>query len=98
MGVIGKTLRFTVGIALGAGIGAVAAMLVAPQSGRATKEQIQARFDEMVQAGQRAQHDREKELQEYWEQEINIKGDDKAQAKKDDKKAEDDKDDKDKET
>jgi len=98
MGVIGKTLRFTAGIALGAGIGAVAAMLAAPQSGKATKEQIQARFDEMVQAGQRAQHEREKELQEYWEQEINIKSEDKAKAKKDDKKAEDDKDDKDKES
>jgi len=70
MGVIGKTLRFTLGLALGAGVGAAAAMLVAPQSGKITKEQIQARFDEIVKAGKIAQNDREKELLDYWEQQI----------------------------
>ena len=72
MGVIGKTLRFTLGLALGAGIGAVAAMLLAPQSGQVSKEQIQSRVDEMMSAGRSAQRDREKELQDYWEQEIDV--------------------------
>jgi gas vesicle protein len=73
VGVIGKTLRFTLGLALGAGIGAVAAMLAAPQSGRATKEQIQHRMDEILQAGKTAQNEREKELLDYWEQQLALK-------------------------
>lgn len=73
MGVVGKTLRFTLGLALGAGIGAVAAMLAAPQSGRVTREQIQDRVDEIMQAGQTAQNEREKELLEYWEQQLALK-------------------------
>ncbi|MDQ6693007.1 MAG: YtxH domain-containing protein [Chloroflexota bacterium] len=73
MGVIGKTLRFVVGLTLGAGVGAAAAMLVAPQSGKVTKEQIQGRVNEMMKAAKSAQRGREKELQDYWEQEINVK-------------------------
>ncbi len=73
MGVIGKTLRFTLGLALGAGIGAAAAMLAAPQSGKVTKEQIQARLDEVVSAGKSAQNEREKELLAYWEQQLELK-------------------------
>lgn len=73
MGVIGKTLRFTLGLSLGAGIGAVAAILLAPQSGKVSKEQLQARLDEIMRAGKEAQHEREKELQQYWEQELDIK-------------------------
>ena len=70
MGVIGKTLRFTLGLALGAGIGAVAALQVAPQSGKVTSDQIQARIDEIVSAGKAAQNEREKELLAYWEQQL----------------------------
>ncbi len=82
MGVIGKTVRFVAGLTLGAGVGAVGAMLVAPQSGKVTKEQIQARVNDMMNAGKSAQRDREKELQDYWEQEINIKyKEDKAKDK-----------------
>ncbi len=73
MGVIGKTVRFVAGLTLGAGVGAVGAMLVAPQSGKVTKEHIQARVDDMMQAAKSAQRDRERELQDYWEQEINVK-------------------------
>ena len=51
MGVIGKTLRFTLGLTLGVGIGAVAVMLLAPQSGKVTKQQLQERIDEIVSAG-----------------------------------------------
>ncbi len=79
MGIIGKTLRFTLGLTLGAGLGAVAALLLAPQSGRLTKEQIQARLDAIVKAGQTAQHDRERELQDYWEQQIKLQ--DRSQKK-----------------
>jgi len=73
MGVVTKTLRFTFGLALGAGIGAVAALLIAPQSGEVSKEQIQARFNEMLNAGKAAQAQREKELLEYWEDQIALK-------------------------
>jgi gas vesicle protein len=70
MGIIGKTLRFTLGLALGAGIGAVAAMLVAPQSGKVTTDQIRQRVNTILAAGKDAQQQREHELQSYWEQEI----------------------------
>lgn len=70
MGVIGKTLRFTIGLALGASIGAVAALLVAPQSGKISADQIKARVDAVLDAGKEAQQKRQKELQAYWEQEI----------------------------
>ncbi|MFL5732269.1 MAG: YtxH domain-containing protein [Chloroflexia bacterium] len=73
MGVIGKTLRFTLGLTLGVVLGAVATLLLAPQSGKVTKEQLQQRIDEIMQAGQSAQREREKELQTYWEQQIKTK-------------------------
>jgi len=73
MGVIGKALRFTIGLTLGVGIGAVAAMLLAPQSGKTTQEQLQKRVDEIVNAGKAAQREREKELQEYWAQQVEAK-------------------------
>ena len=73
MGIIGRTLRFTLGLAVGAGIGAVAAMLLAPQSGEVSKEQIQSRVNDIMSAGKQAQREREKELQDYWEQEIDIR-------------------------
>jgi gas vesicle protein len=68
---IGKTLRFVGGLAVGAGIGAVAAMLVAPQSGETSKEQLQAHIDEILAAGQRASRHREQELYAAWEAELN---------------------------
>lgn len=80
MGVIGKTVRFTLGLALGAGIGAVVALLVAPQSGKVTKEQIQARMDEILNAGKSAQAQREKELLDYWQDQLALKEDTKKQS------------------
>ncbi len=82
MNVISRTLKFTLGLTLGAGAGAVAAMLLAPTSGKANRSQIKSRIDEILQAGQVAQREREKELQEYWEKEVNIKYDDKDKDKK----------------
>jgi gas vesicle protein len=71
MGIIGKTLRFVGGLAVGAGIGTVAALLVAPQSGEMSKEQIQARVDAILTAGRRASRAREDELYAAWEAELN---------------------------
>jgi gas vesicle protein len=80
MGVVGKTLRFTGGLAIGAAIGAVVAMLVAPQSGQVTTDQIRQRVNSILAAGKDAQQKREHELQAYWEQEI--KKPEKAKAQK----------------
>lgn len=81
MGVIGKTFRFTLGLALGAGIGTAAAFLLAPRSGKVSRDQLQERLDAIVRAGKEAQRQRERELQAYWEQEINAKGDDSGSKK-----------------
>jgi gas vesicle protein len=81
MGVIGKTLRFTLGLALGVGIGAAAAMLLAPQSGKVSKERIQGRVEEIMGAAKSALREREKELQDYWEQEIDIRHHDDSDKK-----------------
>lgn len=70
MGIIGKTLRFVGGLAVGAGIGAVAAMVVAPQSGETSTAQIQARVNEILTAGRRASRAREDELYTAWEAEL----------------------------
>ena len=87
MGIIGKTIRFALGLGLGAGLGAVGAMLAAPQSGKVTKEQIQQRLDDVMSAGKRARQERENELQAYWEQEVQVKDSDSDSKKdKDDKK------------
>jgi gas vesicle protein len=87
MNIIGRTLKFTLGLALGAGIGAVAATFLAPQSGKVSGGQIKARLDSAMQAGKDAQHAREKELQKYWEQEVNVTySDDKKEAAKKDSK------------
>jgi len=87
MDVIGRTLKFTLGLALGAGIGAVAATFLSPQSGKVSVDEIKSRLDAAKQAGQDAQQKREKELQRYWEQEVNVTySDDKKEAKKDEKK------------
>lgn len=88
MGVIGKTLRFVVGLGVGAALGAVATLVVAPQSGRISREEIQGRLNAAMDAAKKAQRDREKELQEYWEQEINIKYHDDEKKDKADKKDE----------
>ena len=73
MGIIGKTLRFISGLALGAAAGAAGAMLLAPQSGARTRDEIKSRVDEIVEAGKQAQKARERELQSYWEQQVNVK-------------------------
>jgi gas vesicle protein len=73
MEVIGKTIKFTLGLILGTVLGAAATMLVAPQSGKVTTGKIQQRINEIVNAGKEAQTEREKELLNYWEQQIEKK-------------------------
>lgn len=84
MGIIGKTLRFVAGLGVGAGIGAVTALLLAPQSGETSQEQVQARLQEILDAGRRAAHKRENELYTAWEATVNEgqhdDGKDKAQS------------------
>jgi gas vesicle protein len=72
MGIIGKTLRFIGGLAIGAAAGTVGAMLLAPLSGARTRGQIKSLVDEAMEAGKQAQRDRERELQHYWEQQVNV--------------------------
>ena len=67
MSVITKTLKFTGGTLLGLGIGAVTALLLTPQSGEINRAQLQARLNEILDAGRRAQHATEDELQARWE-------------------------------
>ena len=60
-------------LALGAVVGAAGATLVSPQSGARTRSEIKSRLDEIVDAGKQAQRERERELQEYWEQQASVK-------------------------
>jgi gas vesicle protein len=64
---ITKTLKFSGGVLLGLGIGTVTALLLAPQSGDLSKDQIRARLDEIMDAGRRAQQETEDELHSRWE-------------------------------
>ena len=77
MNIISRTLKFTLGLIVGAGVGAAATMLLAPTSGKLNRQQLKARIDAALKAGQDAQHDRERELQKYWEQQIEDSGEDK---------------------
>ena len=67
MSAISKTLKFTGGALLGLGIGAVTALLLAPQSGQVTTEQLRARLDDVLDAGRTAQLATENELHARWE-------------------------------
>ncbi|MGI8588833.1 MAG: YtxH domain-containing protein [Chloroflexia bacterium] len=80
MSVITKTLKFTGGVLLGLGVGSVTALLLAPQSGEVSKDQIRARLDEIRDAGQQAQRQTEDDLQTRWEQ-LASEGKDKADEK-----------------
>ena len=70
MSMIGKTLRFAAGFGIGAGIGALTALVLAPQSGQMSKDQIQARVQAILDSGRRAARQREEELYTAWEAEL----------------------------
>src|SRR5690349_14443465 len=67
MSVVSKTLKFTGGALIGLGVGALTALILAPQSGQVTTAQIRARLDDALDAGRRAQQDTENELHARWE-------------------------------
>src|SRR5688572_22819012 len=62
MGALGRIGAFIVGGALGAGVGAAVAMLVAPQSGDEFVESVERRIDHVKVAGLEAQARTEEEL------------------------------------
>ena len=62
MGALGRIGAFIVGGALGAGVGAVVAMLVAPQSGDEFVESVERRIDQVKVAGLEAQARTEEDL------------------------------------
>ncbi len=80
MSAITKTLKFTGGVLLGLGVGSVTALLLAPQSGEVSKDQLRSRLDEIRDAGQQAQRQTEDDLQARWEQ-LASEGKDKADEK-----------------
>ncbi len=67
---IGKTLKFTGGLLAGLGIGALTALLLAPQSGKLSVEQLQGRLDEIADAARRASRQTEDELYTRWEAQL----------------------------
>ena len=62
MGALGRIGAFIVGGALGAGVGAAVAMLVAPQSGDEFVESVERRIDQVKVAGLEAQARTEEDL------------------------------------
>ena len=70
MSFIGKTVRFVAGFALGAGVGTVTALLLAPQSGESSQRGIQQRVMDVLTAGRTASRQREDELYAAWEAEL----------------------------
>jgi gas vesicle protein len=70
----GKLLRFTLGIGIGAGIGVVTAMLLAPASGEDTRTSVQDRLAEIGDNFRRAQLEKEQEMRAKWEAEIDLDG------------------------
>jgi gas vesicle protein len=62
MTVIGRIGSFLAGGLFGAAVGAAAAMLIAPQSGKQFQREIEQRFDQARVAGLEAQRSTEEEL------------------------------------
>ena len=48
MSTISKTLKFTGGALIGLGVGALTALILAPQSGQVTTAQLRARLDDLT--------------------------------------------------
>lgn len=64
---MGKIFRFLGGATLGAAIGAGAAVLFAPQSGKELQGRIMGRRDEAIAAGKAEAAARERELRAEWQ-------------------------------
>ncbi len=63
-----KLFMFLLGFLLGAAIGAAIATLLAPDSGEATRGQIQGRVQQIIDEGKRAAADRRVELESELDQ------------------------------
>ncbi|MDQ3856692.1 MAG: YtxH domain-containing protein [Chloroflexota bacterium] len=64
---MGKLFRFLGGTVIGTAIGAGAAMLLAPQSGKDLQHKLQARREEAIAAARATTATRERELRAEWE-------------------------------
>lgn len=64
---MGKIFRFLGGATLGAVVGAAAAVLLAPQSGKDLQSKILARRDQALAAGRAEADARERELRAEWQ-------------------------------
>ncbi len=71
MGFAKKFLKFTVGTATGAAVGAGVATLLAPQRGEALQQDINNLVGEVKTSGQLAQVQTERELAERFRQRVN---------------------------
>ena len=63
-----KLLSFLMGFLLGALAGAVIAMLLAPEAGDQTRQQVKGRMDQVIAEGKRAAAERRTELESQLEQ------------------------------
>ena len=63
-----KLLNFLFGFLLGVLVGAAIAMLLAPEEGAGTRQQVRLRMDQVVEEGKRAAAERRAELETQLEQ------------------------------
>jgi gas vesicle protein len=63
-----KLLDFLFGLSAGALVGAAVAMLLAPESGEKTRDEIQLRIDQVIEEGKRAATERRAELESQLDQ------------------------------
>jgi gas vesicle protein len=71
MGVIKKTFKFSLGGVLGAGLGVVGGLFLAPGSGAETQRKVRERIRAAKVAGVEAQASKERELIDRYRNEIN---------------------------
>ncbi len=64
---MGKVFGFLAGAMCGAIVGAVAALLLTPQSGSALREQARQRYQEMLEEGRQAADQRRQEMLDEFE-------------------------------
>jgi gas vesicle protein len=74
MGIINRTFKFTVGGLTGAALGATAALLLAPESGRDLQQKLRDRIRDAKYAGAQAKEAKENELIRKYRLEVNDSG------------------------
>lgn len=74
MGLIKKTLKFGLGGVLGAGLGVVGGLFLAPESGAETQRKVRERLRAAKIAGVEAQASKERELIDRYRNETNNRG------------------------